>query len=172
MDIEEKTKNYYDGIAKGYQNLYHQEQIDKINKILNYLPKKGNLLDIGAGTGILNQFLSKGIKLYSLDLSEEMLKLNPNINERKIIGSGINLPFENNYFDYLSSFTVFQDINNPKKAIRESYRVLKPNGIFILSFLNISKKSNIIIEEIFKYFKVEKKIKEEKDYIFILKKEI
>jgi len=171
MNKEIETKNYYNGIAKGYPSLYHNEQIQKINKVKKYLPKKGKLLDIGAGAGILNEFILPEVELYSLDLSEEMLKINSNGENRKIVGSATNLPFENNNFDFLSSFTVFQDVDNPKKAVREAYRVLNNNGRFILSFLNMSKKTDLIISEIFKYFKVEKKIKEDKDYIFVLRKE-
>lgn len=168
-----KTKNYYNGIAHGYKELYHKEQIQKIYYIIKELPHSGKILDLGSGDGVLNQFLDSNIELISFDISEELLKLNPNKKKNKIQGDIQNLPFKTNEFDYILSFSVFQDILNKKKAIRETYRVLKPNGKFIISFVCINKETvDTITTEIFKYFKIEKKIKEEKDLIFILNKNI
>jgi ubiquinone/menaquinone biosynthesis C-methylase UbiE len=168
MKKESSTLNYYNGIAKGYKNLYHEEQINKINKIKDFLPKKGILLDLGSGDGVLNQFLSKKVNIISFDLSFELLKLNSNKN--KIQGSILDLPFKNESLDYISSFTVFQDLPNPSKAINEAKKILKKGGIFILSFLHISRNIDILIKEINKNFEIIKEIKEEKDYIFVLKK--
>lgn len=172
MKLESKTLNYYDGISKGYKNLYHEEQIQKINLIKEYLPKKGIMLDLGSGDGVLNKSLKdfKNLKLISFDLSFELLKLNNN--QIKIQGSVQNLPFKNNSIDSISSFTVFQDLPNPKQAIKETKRVLKDNGIFILSFLYLAKDVEILLEEIKNNFEIIKEIKEEKDYIFVLKKTV
>ncbi|MCA9496899.1 MAG: class I SAM-dependent methyltransferase [Nanoarchaeota archaeon] len=166
---EKKTQNYYDGIAKGYKNLYHEEQIKKINIIKNQIPKKGKILDLGSGDGVLNQFIKNKEELISFDLSKELLKLNPNKNENKIQGSILNMPFKNEEFDYLISFTVFQDLSDPKKAILESKRILKKDGTFILSFLLLSQNYEILINEIKNNFTIISKITEEKDIIFILK---
>ena len=169
MKSEIKTLNYYDGISKGYKNLYHQEQIQKIEKIEEFLPEKGILLDLGSGDGVLNQFIknNNNIQLISFDLSFELLKLNNNKN--KIQGSILNLPFKNKSIDTIYSFTVFQDLPNVKKGIMETKRVLKKNGIFILSFLHLAKDVELLLEEIKNKFEIIKEIKEEKDYIFILK---
>lgn len=168
MKKESYTLNYYDGIAKGYKNLYHEEQIQKIKNIINFLPKNGTILDLGSGDGVLNQFIDKKVKIISFDLSFELLKLNKNKN--KIQGSIQNLPFKDKSFEYISSFTALQDIPNPKEAIEETKRILKEDGAFILSFLHIAKDINILLEEIKKNFKIIKEIKEEKDWIFILEK--
>jgi ubiquinone/menaquinone biosynthesis C-methylase UbiE len=165
---ESKTLNYYNAIAKGYKNLYHEEQILKINKIKQFLPEKGTILDLGSGDGILNQFLNKEIKIISFDLSFELLKINKNKN--KIQGSILNIPFKNESFKYISSFTVFQDIPDKKKAIQETKRILKKEGILILSFLHLTKGIDILIKEIKSNFRIIEEIKEEKDYIFILQK--
>ena len=167
MKTEIKTLNYYDGISKGYKSLYHDEQVLKIHKIKEFLPSNGILLDLGSGDGVLNQFLElKKTKLISFDLSFELLKLNKNTN--RIQGSILNLPFKTNSIDNISSFTVFQDLPDVKKGIKEIKRVLKNNGTFILSFLHLAKDVKILLEEISKNFKIIKEIKEEKDYIFIL----
>lgn len=163
------TLNYYDGISKGYSNLYHEEQKIKISKIINYLPKQGVILDLGAGDGVLNQFLDqfKLIKLISFDLSFQLLKLNTNNN--KIQGTAQALPFKNKKFDTIISFTMLQDAPEPVKVLEEIKRVLKTNGTIILSFLKLSSKLDEILDSIKNNFNIIKEIEEEKDYIFILK---
>ena len=166
----EDTKNYYDGIARGYGQLYHGEQIKKIKLILEDIPSDGNILDLGSGDGVLNQFVNNRVELFSFDLSEELLKLNPNSEKNKFQGSISKLPFENERFDCVCSFTVFQDLANLNKCLDESFRVLKKEGKFILTFLKMSKNKKIIENYILTNYKIDKKVEEEKDMIYILKK--
>lgn len=172
--MQEETKNYYDGIAKGYKELYHNEQIKKIQNILSYLQNliensknKINILDLGSGDGVLNQFLTdKKINLTSFDLSQELLALNTNTNT--VSGSVTNMPFENNSFDLILSFTMIQDVDDIEKAFEEIVRVLKEKSVLIISFLKMSSKKELIMQQIYKNFKIIKKIEEEKDLILIL----
>jgi 2-polyprenyl-3-methyl-5-hydroxy-6-metoxy-1,4-benzoquinol methylase len=43
------------------------------------------------------------------------------------------LPFKNNFFDVVTAFDVIEHVKDYKKAIKNIFRVLKPNGIFLLS---------------------------------------
>lgn len=167
-----ETRNYYDGIANGYSNLYHQEQIKKISYILEYLPKSGRVLDAGAGAGVLNDFLDrKIIDLFSFDLSCELLKLNPNNSDRKFCGDLCNLGlFECCSFDFICSFSVIQDLENPIFGLDEIKRVLKFDGRFIFSFVKFSSKKEIILDYIDRNFKEVFFVEEEKDLIFVLDK--
>lgn len=164
------TKNYYDGISKGYKELYHQEQIKKIEKIINFLPKEGILLDLGSGDGVLNQFIDKKVKIISFDLSTELLKLNPNIQKNKFQGNSEELPFEDEHFDFISTFTMLQDVKKPIKTINEIYRTLKKNSSAIISYLKNSDDKELIYKHINKKFIIEKEINEEKDIILKVKK--
>ncbi len=167
-----KTKVYYNGIAKGYASLYHEEQKNKINYVKDYFPLNGEVLDLGSGDGILNNFLNLNlISLYSFDISVELLKLNSNVEKRKFLGNICeNLPFKNNQFDYIFSFSVFQDLTCLNIAFDEVKRVLKNEGLFIISFIKFSQKKEIILDLINENFLVLKKFEEEKDLIFVLKK--
>lgn len=167
MKKEINTLNYYDGISKGYSNLYHEEQIQKISLIKSYLENKKTILDLGAGDGVLNKFVSGESQLVSFDLSFELLKLNNNNN--KVQGSAMNLPFKDDSFDCISSFTMLQDTPSPIKALEEIKRVLKKDGIIILSFLRLTSQLNEILEYIGKKFIIIEKIEEVKDWIFVLK---
>jgi ubiquinone/menaquinone biosynthesis C-methylase UbiE len=165
------TQNYYNGIAKGYPELYHEEQEEKISLIKSSLPKEGTLLDLGAGAGVLNPFMSPSLSLVtSFDLSQELLNLNSNKKENKIQGDICNLPFENQSYDTLCSFTVIQDVYDIEKAFKEIVRVLKPQGTLILSFLKRSKNKELIETLIKKNFEIKKEIEEFKDNIIIATK--
>lgn len=161
------AKTYYNSIAKGYSNLYHKEQKNKINLIKNQFPIQGTVLDLACGDGILNQFLSKNVKLYSFDISDELLKLNSNKKENKFQGNSTKLPFKSNKFDAICSFTALQDIEDLENTFKEMKRVLKKEGQIIISFLKISKKKDKIIKLIENNFNTKKRIEEEKDLIFI-----
>lgn len=163
-----ETINYYNTIAKGYDKLYKKEQIKKIKLLKPYFSEEGKILDLGAGTGILNSYLNKEIILYSLDISKEMLNLNSNEKSRKIVINEIEIPFPTNFFDEIISFTMLQDSLNPIWILKEIKRVLKKDKNLILSFLKINNKEDII-NFIKKNFEIVYDTKEEKDYLYILK---
>jgi len=162
------TRLYYDGISSGYSQLYHDEQIKKINLVKKYFPNSGLVLDLGCADGVLNPFLSKNIKLISFDLSFNLLILNSN--KLRVLGSAQDLPFKTNIFDLVFAFTVIQDVPNPDLVLKNIFNSLKFEGVLILSFLKISKKSELIISKINELFKIIDLIEEEKDNIYILKK--
>jgi ubiquinone/menaquinone biosynthesis C-methylase UbiE len=170
MSKSDKSRVYYNAIAKSYNILYGEEQIKKILLVKKHLPKKGRVLDLGAGSGILNDFLDqKSVDLFSFDLSNNLLKLNNNRKERKIQGDICkSLPFDDNFFDYVCSFSVFQDIDCIENGFEEIKRVLKNSGFFILSFVKFSSKKEKIEEFIKKSFIILERIEEEKDMIYIL----
>lgn len=125
---------YYNEISKGYNELYEKEQLVKLEKIKKYI-KKGNLLDVGAGTGISTRFFEDICDCTALDPSEEMLN---HYKGKKVIGKAEELPFEDKSFDNVISITALHhcDID---KAIKEMLRVVKDDGVVIVTLL---KKSN------------------------------
>ncbi len=93
------------------------------------------ILDIGAGTGFLSLMLAgMGHEVVGLDISEEMIEKA----KKKAVGQGVevefklgdaeNLPFEIGSFDALVNRAVLWTLPDPKKAISEWRRVLKPGG--------------------------------------------
>lgn len=95
------------------------------------------ILDLGAGTGAVSNYLSKNInplaQVYALDISKEMLEKISNPLIHKIEGSAEQLPFGNAFFDYVVSRQCLHYIEHIDIAMDEIFRVLKPGGIFILS---------------------------------------
>ncbi len=143
---QEKVKEVFDGVASKYDimndlmslGIHRKWKKQLINEITSR--SLGKLIDVGAGTGDISiSYLKKGgAKAFAVDINENMLKegkenaLNKGIveNIEFYTASAEELPFEDNTFDaYVTSFCI-RNVTNMDKAIREAFRVLKPNGYF------------------------------------------
>ena len=88
-----------------------------------------SVLDLGSGTGASYSDL-KNFDVTALDPDEKMLSLN-NF-EKKVVGKGEELPFNENSFDNVLCCFVWRNVTDTDKTMSEVYRVLKPGGKFIL----------------------------------------
>ena len=101
---------------------------------------KGSLLEVPVGTGVLTVPLYKSLpeaEITCLDYSADMMKAA----EKRAEASGVNniafvqgdvgcLPFEDSSFDIVLSLNGFHAFPDKEAAFSETYRVLKPGGIF------------------------------------------
>ncbi len=109
------------------------------------------ICDIGCGSG-RNLILLKecGLDIYGVEITQEIVnKIKDNLQKFAVsadvrVGLNHNIPFDNNFFDYLLSWNScyymgnYDDFND---YVKEFARILKPNGYLILS---IPKKSCFI----------------------------
>lgn len=103
-------------------------------------PKK--ILDIATGTGDLAILMSEtnAEKIVGLDLSVGMLEVGKtkiaakNLSNKieMVVGDSENLPFEDNSFDAITVAFGIRNFETLNKGLAEIYRVLKPNGIFVI----------------------------------------
>jgi ubiquinone/menaquinone biosynthesis C-methylase UbiE len=103
------------------------------------------VLDCASGEGIGMNILCKTAKtVYGVDIDENTFKTaRENIkydNAILNVGSATELPFSDNYFDIITSMETLEHIPQKlqEKCIEEFYRVLKPNGLLIISTPNKS----------------------------------
>ena len=151
--------DYYNQIAKSYNQLHEEEQKRKLELMIKYLKPKEPILDIGAGTGISARYF-KNIVL--LDPSTEMLK---KTRGKRVTAQAEKLPFKNKTFSTIISITALHH-TDIKKAIKEIKRISKPNCSYAFTILKRAKKYALIRQELKKNFKL-KEIDEEKDLILI-----
>jgi ubiquinone/menaquinone biosynthesis C-methylase UbiE len=161
---------YYDEIAKGYDELYGEEQAKKwaIAKKMVSFSKSDVVLDLGCGTGLIIPEIAKQIKLVvGQDYSVGMLEKAPKIkNAIYVLGDAAEIPFEDKYFDKVVSLTMIQDIKEWAPVLAEIKRACK--GDVVLTLLKRGKNIESVKTAIGKFFKVKDFIEEEKDYIFLL----
>jgi len=97
----------------------------------------GKLLDIGCAYGFfLKHIRTKNIKKYGMDISKTAVK-NAKTRCRNItIQSAEDISFKDNTFDCVTAFDVFEHTHNPKKFLSEVYRILRPEGMFVMQTPN------------------------------------
>jgi SAM-dependent methyltransferase len=151
-----------------YHQLYFKrdeaEAAKFINKLIDYLqPPPGSLmLDIACGKGRHSrQLASKGFNVTGIDLSPDSIKEAKNYESENLqfFVHDMRLPFWINYFDYafnfFTSFGYFNTRREHDNSIRTIARSIKPNGTFVLDYLNVHyaedhlvHKSEIQVEDI------------------------
>ncbi len=157
-------RNKYNATADFYNNRYRNIQYEKYARMLNDVKLKGRILDLGSGTGLLSDFLNK--KIIDVDISINMLRKSKNKN--RILGDAENLPFKNNVFDFVLSFTLLQNLLG-FKLFDEVKRILKPDSFFVLTILR-KKYTPTVDKELGKHFLILKKVDCDEDIGFICRK--
>ncbi len=145
QDKQSDKMFFYESFATQFDsamNMYDtQKRVDVFfNEILKgHDLKNKNVLDAGCGTGWFSKAaVERGGEVTSLDVGEKLLQqVAQKCQTNRVIGSVLDLPFEENVFDFVISSEVIEHTPNPKKAIEEMYRVLKPGGTLVLSTPNI-----------------------------------
>ncbi|MBI4116907.1 class I SAM-dependent methyltransferase [Candidatus Pacearchaeota archaeon] len=111
-------------------------RVNPIPEVSEFLKNKnGKILDLGCGSG--RNFTKVNGKIYGVDFSEEMLKHAKKFVEKNKFdvelakAEAFDLPFKNNFFDAAICAAVLHCIPDAEKretALRELFRVLKPNA--------------------------------------------
>jgi len=142
MEHDEKM-HFYDRFADEFDkkmNMY--DMIRRLQVIFGELLQEDitdkKLLDAGSGTGWFSRAaVERGAKVVSLDVGENILsQVARKCESTRIVGSVLDIPFENEYFDIVLSTEVIEHTPDPKRAVYEMQRVLKKDGILVLTVPN------------------------------------
>jgi ubiquinone/menaquinone biosynthesis C-methylase UbiE len=158
---------YYNEIAKSYNELHGEEQKKKAEIILKEIlnqKKSGILLDVGGGTGISTELFTENFECILIDPAENLLEQGaPQI--VKILAEAEELPISNEKFDVIISLTALHH-TDIKQAIAEIKKVAKKEALIAISFLKKSKKLEDFRKLFNESFSKTREIEESKDIIF------
>lgn len=108
----------------------------ELEYILQYLVKGEEVLSVGCGPAIIESALSEyGFSITGLDVSQEALGCAPD-NVRTVAARAEDMPFPASSFDAVIYVASLQFIENYRKAIEETTRVLRPEGTLLVMLLN------------------------------------
>jgi ubiquinone/menaquinone biosynthesis C-methylase UbiE len=150
------SKVDYSDIAHRYDNNPIRSDIpdDPILKLSAGLPWR--VLDLGCGTGSYIESQSKhgkhqNIEWHGIDPSAAMLtRAKEKVSRAHFhLGKAETLPFEQEFFDYVTSRFSLHHFDDPRVALRDVHRVLKQNGHFKIVNIAPDQSPNWWI---FKYF--------------------
>lgn len=140
-EIKEKSFKRFNEWSKKYdrsvlQPLVFRNSHDMLIKHIVRDTRLVKVLDIGCGTGEFALKLmehKKDANIFGVDISNEMIKtakaktkFNKGVDFR--IGDVEHMPYDDNYFDYITCSHSFHHYPDKGKAVGEMFRVLKNSG--------------------------------------------
>ncbi|MFH2021394.1 MAG: class I SAM-dependent methyltransferase [archaeon] len=157
---------YYDDISEGYEELYKEEQLKKIEILKKYLKpsKTDRLLDVGCGTGVTT--IPWNCTRYGIDPAKKLIERAHQ--KEKVdykIAAAESIPYPDGFFDIVISVTAIQNFADIEKGLDEIKRVGKDK--FVLTFLKKSSSYKRIKKLIYNKFQIKKEIEETFDLILI-----
>ncbi len=115
-----------------YYPIYMQK-MRYVKNILDNLPKKAKIIDLGCGEGVLvEEYKNRGYNVIGLDNSYS--------SKYVMKGDITKLKFDNGTFDLVLSLDVLEHLSfeQQEKAVAEMHRILKKNGKAIISIPNLA----------------------------------
>lgn len=135
-------KAYY---ATGfYKGPLLEERFQRVARLFASQPKGGRLLDIGCGDGSFSCVLKEAMgaeEVFGLDISPEAVKLAQEQGIRAIeldVDAPGPYPFPSDYFDAIYCGEIIEHLFDPGHLLEEVYRLLKPEGVCVLTTPNLA----------------------------------
>ena len=136
QDLTETIRRRYNRIAPMYNSMDTMIKPRWREELLRNA--KGEVLEVGVGTGANLSHYPPGLEIVGIDFSprmlayaqEQILSLPSNIQLRQM--DALHLEFPDNSFDTVVSTCVFCSVPDPIQGLREIHRVLKPTGHLLM----------------------------------------
>jgi len=143
MPANNEKMFFYDRFAEQFDKRMNQYDLQRRMEIIFKELLTENLsgkllLDAGCGTGWFSrEALARGAEVVSLDVGENILsQVAKKCSTRRVVGSVLKSPFYPGLFDIVICTEVIEHTPNPQKALHEMHRLLKKDGILILTVPN------------------------------------
>lgn len=136
-------QHYYDGFSMN-QSEVTLPRMKKVLEVINQINRNNTsrILDMGCGDGTFTQSIMKALnpqQTYGIDISPVASKKASQleIDSKALDIDNDNLPFENNYFDFIYCGGLIELVCEPDHLLEELHRVLSSDGFLIITHSNI-----------------------------------
>lgn len=126
--------------ANSFGTLNESNRVEWLEKTLKKIPEGGRILDAGAGEQQFKRFcthlnyVAQDFAEYKPEEKEAGLQMEKwDYTGLDIVSDIASIPEPDKSFDAIMCTEVFEHIINPKEAIKEFARLLKPNGYLIIT---------------------------------------
>jgi SAM-dependent methyltransferase len=127
----------FPGLVEWLQRTLYQRRVGTVEFALgNGMP--GRVLDVGCGRGLLlRAFREHGWRVDGTELSESAAAFARDVLKIPIeIAPASSLPWPDGTFDAVSMWHVLEHLPDPRTALREASRVLRPGGVLFAGVPN------------------------------------
>ena len=112
--------------------------------LLRIRPQLQDMIEIGCGLGMFSYTMASSvpnlsirtgdISEYAMSVTKEILSMFPSVSIQRFDAE--NLPFKNETADIVVAFDVAEHLEHPERLIQHAFRVLRPNGLFLMTTPN------------------------------------
>lgn len=151
MYAHAQSNKWVDSVAGDMERHYSPGRTwEATTRVIARLVQQGDVLDIGAGDGVLAELMSEQCQSYTcvdnnakaIEAAKNRLKHTNNVTFQT--ADMHQLPFSDNQFDCVLLLHVLTYSNKPQKAVTEAVRVCKPGGELLISTLLSHKHDNVM----------------------------
>lgn len=126
------SRRSYKGISINTSQNTHEV----VFQLLNHYYTQGKVLDLPCGAGAFTQrLLDHGYQVYSSDIENFLQLKNENFKNSDM---NLPLPYQSDYLEAVVCIDGIEHLENQFSFVRETNRILKKDGIVIISTPNIS----------------------------------
>lgn len=129
----------WDGVYSNNEYGFQPHDKMRFESMCNYIEARPcKTIDLGCGEGYLSYVIScrrPEAQVYGVDISPYSVT-----QATKLVPNGVftvsdvsATPFPDEYFDYATSGETLEHLDDPQKHINEAYRLLKKDGVLILT---------------------------------------
>lgn len=121
--------NEYDAWFEKHPDIYQAE----LEAVRSFIPASGSGIEIGVGTGRFAAPLGISIGVEPAPRMAELARRRGIVVTEAVAEE---LPFADDSFDFAVMTTVVCFLDDVALAFREACRILKPNGLFVIGFID------------------------------------
>lgn len=122
-----------------YLHTVRKLELDTIMTSLNKARRFGKALEVGIGDGYVSSVLyEKCDFLLSTDISEQLYERNLKKVLKLVLCDARALPLQDKSFNSIFALNVLEHIHQPRQALLEIRRVLKPSGTLVVSLPTVT----------------------------------
>lgn len=139
------TQPYFETISQTFENLASpfdvEQRLELIRRLLDglSLPQGGRAIEIGCGYGAITRelMLYEFSNLTVVDIAPSLVsRVSRSFDVCGVIGDALSLPIQSGTVDFVISSEVIEHCANPRIALSEFARILKPGGLLCLTTPN------------------------------------
>ncbi len=135
---DENVINFIENYVESIKSFKH----DRFHAIMSLIPEScGHILDYGCGWGhFANEIKNKNNKVTAIDLSPNAIEICNIVwksQENLSFSTDLVTSFDANSFDLVLSNQVIEHVHNVGNYLSSINRVLKPNGLLVVSLPNV-----------------------------------